>query len=246
MHRTRRFSIADLRGIFFSVFERYADDVDVYINLGGGLAALAGQLDAITSSVDVSDNLGAMAIIMTAVTVKVFNGAPITSAHAADQQVRALTWKIRTELSVECSTYFAQIHGYPITSAQVAHEPIARVMLMEDPWERLGVIYENSLVTASLAAGPQEIEDVPGKRNLRASAISSTAPTNRQLSVESYANLRSQAFQERWSDADILILIEEHLRPKLNLFAVNYSETVSGEEWLNLYNWVHRPDGRPL
>jgi hypothetical protein len=245
MHRTCRFSIADLRGIFVSVFERYANDVDVYVNSGGGLAALADQLDTITSSVDVSDNLGAMAYIMTAVTVKVFEGAPITSVPPADQKVDALTWKMRTELSVECAIYFAQIHRYPVSPAQVDHEQIARVMLMADRWERLRVIFEDSLVAASLAAGPPEIENAPSKRNLIGGTIS-TAPTNRQLSAESYANLRSQAFQRRWTDADILMLIEEHLRPKLNPSAVHYSDTISGEEWMNLYNWTHRREGRPL
>jgi hypothetical protein len=241
MPRTPRFSIADLSGIFFSVFERYANQVDVQINLGRDLAALADQLDAITSSLDVSDNLGAMAYIMTAVTVKVFNGAPITFASTVDQMVNALTWKIRIELSVECAIYFAQIHGYPISPAQVAHEQVAGIMLTDDQWRRrviltndqwrqLSGIFEHSLVAASLAAGPPKIEDDP----------------NRQLSTESYANLRSEAFQRGWTNADIVRLIEEHLRPKLNPFVVNYSDTVSGEEWLDLYNWVRRRDGRSL
>jgi hypothetical protein len=245
MHRTRRFGIADLRGIFFSVFDRYASDVDVYMNLGGGLAALADQLDAITSSVDVSDNLEAMAYIMTAVAIQVFKGAPITSSPAADQKVDALTWKMRTVLSVECAVYFAQIHGYQISTSQVAYEQIDRIMLMDDLWERLGTLFENSLVVASLAAGPQELEDHPSNRNF-IEGTSSTAPANRQLSAESYANLRSEAFQRRWTEADILMLIEEHLRPNLNPFTINYSDTVSGEEWLNLYNWIHRRRERPL
>jgi hypothetical protein len=245
MHRTRRFSVADLRGILFPVFDRHANDVDVYLNLGGGLVALADQLDAITSNVDVSDNLGAMAYVMTAVAVKVFNGAPITSASAADQKVDALTWEIRTELSVECAIYFAQSHGYQISPAQVAHDQIARVMLMNDAWERLVQLFEDSLVAASLVTGIQEFEDDPDGRNLIES-LTSRPPINRQLSAESYANLRSQAFQRRWTETEILMLIEEHLRPRLNPFVVHYSDTVSGEEWLSLYNWLHRRDGQLL
>lgn len=196
--------------------------------MGGDLAALADQLDTI-SSVDGSDDLGAMAYIMTAVAVQVFKGAPIISAPAVDKKVNALTWKMRTELSVECAIYFAQIQGYQISPAQVDREQITRVMLMDDLWEPLVTLFGDSLVAASL------IDDA-----------SSKVPTNRQLSTESYANLRSQAFQRGWTEVNILMLIEEHLRPKLNPSAVHYSDTVSGEEWVDLYNWVHRRDGRPL
>jgi hypothetical protein len=218
----------------------------VYMNLGGGLAELADQLDAIVSMVDVADNLNAMASIMEAVAIRVFWGAPIASAPGADQKVDASTKSIRTELSVECAMHFAQMHGYPVSSAHISHDQITRVMLSDTKWGPLGVIFETALVTASLADDSPVMADDHCYPNLIVDTRRST-PANPHLSAESHANLRSVAFQRRWTDADILMLITEHFRLKLDEPSiVYYGDTVSGEDWANLYNWINRRNRRSL
>lgn len=242
MHRMHRFCIADLCNILFSVSDRHANDVGVYMNVGGRLTALANELDTITRNFDVSDNLGAMAFVMAAVTIKVFKGAPIMPGPAEDQKVNVLTWQIRTDLSIGCAIYFAQSYGYHISPAQVDDAQISHVMLMEDPWEPLVGLFEEFLVTASLdAGGPHEIEDDVDESTF-IEEITAREPGNRQLSRESFENLRSQAFQQRWTAAEVLMLIEAHLRPNLDPLALHYSSTISGEEWLNLHNCFNEPD----
>jgi hypothetical protein len=239
MHGTRRFSIDDLRGIFYSVLERYAGTVGVYLYQGEELAVLADQLDMITSSVDVSDNLNAMAHIMTAVTERVFWGAPIIPVPAADRTVNALKWKLCTELSIECAAYFAQLHGYPIRAAQIDHDQCCHIMQMHNNWAELTAMFQDSLIKASIASDLLGVEGDDPMGNSRG-----TGSTGRQLSAESYANLRSVAYARRWNDSEILMLIEQHLRPQLNPYALHYSDTVSGDEWLYLYNWILRRDGQ--
>jgi hypothetical protein len=57
----------------------------------------------------------------------------------------------------------------------------------------------------------------------------------RRLSSMSYANLRSAAQLECWSDFEILRLIDEHLNPALSPRFVYHSSTVSGDDWRRLY-----------
>jgi len=238
-----------------SVFDRHGDNVRVYMNLGGGLTLLANQLDTITSNLDVSDNLSAMAQIMAMVVTKVHSDAPIIYAPAPGQDVDALIWRMHTEFSVECAVFFAQENGYSVSAAHVLQDQIARIMLMEGYWEPLVRLFESALVEVSLDAGLQVVSRDPDGRGLDSSVRSSEGEGtiaedehafDRQLSAESYSNLRSEADQNYWSEAEILMLIEEHLRPELKPLALHYSDTVSGEEWLSLYNWLYRQGGQPL
>jgi hypothetical protein len=260
MRRTRQFCVADLRNILFSVFDQHSDDVDVYMNLGGGLALLANQLDVITGNLDPADDLSAMAQVMAMVATKVKSDAPITCSPVPSQKVSALIWRIRTKFAVECAIFFAQQNCYSINATHLLQDQVARVMLMEGCWEPLVQLFEDSLVGASLDVDLQgfDLQVVsrdPDGRGLDSSVRNAEGEVavaedehvlDRQLSAESYSNLRSEADQHYWSEAEILMLIEEHLRPELNPFALHYSETVAGEEWLSLYDWLYRQDGQSL
>jgi hypothetical protein len=248
MSRPRRFCDADLHSIISSVLDRLGENFDVYINSGEGLAVLANVLDIITSNLDDSANFDAMAKIMAMVASKVNRDAPIAYKPVRGRKMDALMWEIRTEISIECAVYFAQKYGYRITAAQVPHDQVARILLVEDCWEGLIRLFENALARASFDTGPHMAEDIPGQRGLSSltQIFEGESALDRKLSTESYSNLRSEAYRQKWSETEILTLIEEHLRPRLSPFAVHYSDTVSGEEWLTLYNWLRRQDGQRL
>jgi hypothetical protein len=74
----------------------------------------------------------------------------------------------------------------------------------------------------------------------------SDIPCDRTLTALSYWNLRSIADMERWTNAQILLLIEEHLNPILHFHLVHHSSVVSGDDWLRLHAWINRSDGLAL
>jgi hypothetical protein len=240
MPRTMSFGVADLRNIFFPVFDRYTDETNLYVNLGGGLAALARKLDRITANLDVSDNQGAMAEIMVMITQLVYNEAQII--YPPDEEdLCILRWRLLTEFSVECAIFFAQEQGYSIDLPDIPLDQVGRLLLVGDNWKQLTQLFDESLRAAGVIPELEVTENSPDdcQPGSLESSLNVELPLGRLLSAESYSNLRSQAYQQRWTEAEILMLIEEHLRPHLDPFALHYSETVSGEQWLALYRWLH-------
>jgi hypothetical protein len=240
MPRTANFSVTDLRNIFFEVLDRHADSHDAYVNVGSGFVTLAQQLDRLTA-LNVSGDKEHMADIMVMVTQLVCKDAPIVSMTADKQAIGALNWTAITEFSAQCAVYFAREQGFNIDLADIQLDMIARLLLIDDNWQQLKSVFHDSL---SVAVNPRPepesfaaLEDGNGVGGAR-SDRDSLRPLARQLSNESYANLRSVADQMHWNDSELLRLIDEHMRPHLELMAVHYSETVSGEEWLALYDWL--------
>jgi hypothetical protein len=86
------------------------------------------------------------------------------------------------------------------------------------------------------------------KRHSDVSPIPSRATkgVDRHLSAASHWNLRSVAPLEGWSDYQTLQLIEEHLFPTLDPDLVHHSNTVSGSDWVRLYNSRFGPNGNVL
>ena len=242
MPRTRRFCTADLRGILLSVFDRHGDDLDIYVSLGGGLVALADHLDHITGNLEFLTDLDVMADIMAMITMQVYNEAPIGHPRATTaQNIDASTWKLRVEFSIECVIFFAQGCGYQVSSDDLSSDHVARLLLIPDAWKELVQLFRETLIAASFDPALQiAYTHHPSQESHR------TRDVARYLSAESYANLCSEADQRHWTDVQVLMLIDEHLRPHLDPLAIHYSETVSGEEWVSLYNWVYGPDEEVL
>jgi hypothetical protein len=241
MSRTPRFCAADLRGILISVFDRHADDFDIYISLGARLVALADHLNHITGNLEIAADLDVMADIMAMITIKVYNEAPVGYPSATAQDADAPTWKVRIEFSIECAIFFAQASGYQISADDLPNDHIARLLLMPDAWEKLVRLFRGALLVASFDPALQVVDTGPTSQDFNGAAT-----VARYLSTESYANLCSEADQRHWTEVEVLMLIDEHLRPHLYPHAVHYSETVSGEEWLSLYNWLYGQDEEVL
>jgi hypothetical protein len=67
-----------------------------------------------------------------------------------------------------------------------------------------------------------------------------TAAEHRQMSAQSYWNLRTGAALQGWSAAEVLNLIEEHLSPTRDREAIHQNETASGDDWCRLYESIHK------
>jgi hypothetical protein len=68
----------------------------------------------------------------------------------------------------------------------------------------------------------------------------------RQLLAKSHWNLREIAKVRGWSDHETLLLIEEHLFPKLDPDLVHYSNTDSGPDWVRLRAALFGSNGNAL
>ena len=64
----------------------------------------------------------------------------------------------------------------------------------------------------------------------------------RQLSAESYWNLRTVAEMENWDDAEIVGIIEEYLYPSLDSELSYNSSTFSGTDWRHLRSRIKRSE----
>ena len=78
------------------------------------------------------------------------------------------------------------------------------------------------------------------------SAEPSTTTAYRQVSSQSYWNLRAIAEDEQWSSEEVLTLIEEHLNPALNARVSYHRRTVSGADWRRLHGRIHGSDDGEL
>jgi hypothetical protein len=65
---------------------------------------------------------------------------------------------------------------------------------------------------------------------------------DRELSSQSYANLRSVAMIGGWSRKEVLRLIDEYLNPTLSSQFVYHGSTVSDNDWRRLRSNIRRSD----
>ncbi len=63
---------------------------------------------------------------------------------------------------------------------------------------------------------------------------------DRKLTAESYSNLRSVADMEKWSEPEVLTLIDEYMDPELSPHFVYHSSVVSGDDWRRLRKRLRR------
>jgi hypothetical protein len=233
MPRTRRFRAADLRGIILAIFDRFGDDLDVYVCFGERLAVLADHLDGIAGDMEIPADLDSMVRIMTIVAMAAFTEAPIGYPSESTRNVDAPTWRMRTEFSLECAIFFAQGCGYKVNASDLSNDHIARVLLVPDAWKELTQLFREALIVAKFDPTPQAASTYSPSHSAH-----ETNDVGRYLSAEGWANLCSETDQRHWSDSEVVMLVDQHLRPDLNPSAVHYSETVSGEEWVILYKWL--------
>jgi hypothetical protein len=246
MPRTANFNVADIRGIFFPVFDRHAGGADLYINVGSSLSSLASKLDRLTANLDLSDNQEAMAELMVMITQLVYNEAGVIYPAADDEALYVLGQMVLAEFSVECAIYFAREQGYSIRLADISLDKVVKLLLlMPDSWKLLTQLFDESLRAAGITS-EQRIamgDQIASRLDSLLRSLDVNDNPERFLSVESYSNLRSEADQRHWTEPEVLMLIEEHLRPHLSPLALHYSETVSGEEWADLYRWLFNGNG---
>lgn len=241
MPKTRRFCAADLRGILLSIFDRHGDDLDICVSPGRRLAALADHLDHITGNLEILTDLDVVADFMAMITMQAYNEAPVGYPQATAQNVDAPTWKVRVEFSIECAIFFAQGYGYQVGSDDLSNDHVARLLLIPDAWKELVQVFRQTLTVASFDPALRMAYTQHSSQEFHR-----TGDLARYLSAESFANLCSEADQRHWTDVEVLMLIDEHLRPHLDPFAIHYSETVSGEEWVSLFNWLYGRDEEVL
>jgi hypothetical protein len=189
------------------------------------------------TGVDVKGDLDYLAQLMAHVAISVNqNGPTVTDKRQQSDQMDPLTYKIRLEFSIACVVYFTQYRGYSIDINDLPHDQISKALLGND-WEQLVRIFVKCLRETFIAQLERQFTEtslVPEPAGINAS---------RQLSAESYWNLRSVAMQESWSAADILMLIEAYLSPSLEPHLAFRRTAVTGSEWRRLYDWKHRRMG---
>ena len=225
------------------------------------LAALTQLTDhlRVVTAVDPANDLNIVAHLMANVAITVYKGGPIFADKRQQvEQINPLAYKIRTEFSIVCASSFACFHGCAIDVSNLPNDKIFLALLVND-WERLVRIFEVSLRVSPQATWQNPPEFAGGGESEaviqhfeRQFAETSPVPepgevnANRQLSAESYWNLRSVADQEHWDAADVLDLIEAHLSPVLHSHLAFRRSIVTGDEWRRFYDWIHREDGHTL
>jgi hypothetical protein len=216
--------------------EDYAN-IEIEIDIAK-LAQLSDELRAVTG-VDVKGDLDHLAQLMAHVAITANQGGPaVADKRQKSGQVSPLGYRIRIEFSIAAVVSFARSRGYSINLNGFPHEQISKALLMRD-WEQLVLMFRESLRVAL-------IDDL--ERKYAEASVSELAGVNvdRQLSAESYWNLRSVADQEHWSAADVLMLIEAYLSPSAQRHLVFRRAAVTGSEWRRLYDWTRREDGLML
>lgn len=238
VHERRVFSAADLRRILMRVLCAHADaDGAIYIDFKA-VELLAEDLQGFA----VVDHLDALAQHMASMATMVSRQVRVVSYIGEDSpHIGSLTRKLHTEFSIECVVFFAQRCGYRISIDQLTHNQISLALRLTD-WARLVQLFEQSACRTVIGEGRSDLlyED---KNDSYDQIQQLERQFDRQLSSESYWNLRSAADDHGWSPAEVQMLIEEHLRPELDASLVHHSETISSEEWINRYEWLRREDG---
>lgn len=192
------------------------------------ISRLADNLQVVTGTMDVRGYPDALAELMADVAIMVNRpGQVISDRRQESRSTNPVVNKISMEFSVSCVVSFARAYGYDIGG--MLHEDLCLALLLND-WEQLIQVSKECLRLAMHRTTVQALE-----RQFNVNA-------NRQLSAESWWNLRSAAEQERWSFADILTLLDAHLNPLLDPRLVHRSRAVSSSDWRRLYGWIHRQD----
>jgi DNA-binding transcriptional LysR family regulator len=186
------------------------------------MRALSGQLyDLIPLNGSLSANLVATHMLQVAIIVGQID-LIVVGLPRISRQIEFLRRRISTDFALICALSLADAHGYEI------HLEISQWEVMHSA---LSVKDDDSLIQkfGELLGVVQSVAE-PG-----CEAISSRG-TERVLSPVSYANLASLASAENWDDSVIRTLIEEYLSPTFHSGVAYYSNTVSGDEWRQLYD----------
>jgi hypothetical protein len=213
---------------------------------------LANILQAV-ASVHTADNYDFIAYLMVDVAIKVFQGGPIFADKRGQlERINPLAYKMRVEYSIACSVYFASSVGYEVHLNNASRDRISLLLLIPDPVDELARIFCESLENAvkNTERYRQKLAD-DGHGELMQfleeqftedsfEPISSKSEADREISAESYFNLRSVADLEGWSSADTLDLIEAFLSPAPHSHLAFRRDAVSGDEWRRLYDWINR------
>jgi hypothetical protein len=217
--------------------EDYAN-IEIEIDLAK-FAQLSDDLRVVTG-VDVKGDLDHLAQLMAHVAITVNQGGPtVADKRQKSGQINPLAYKIRIEFSIATVATFARTRSYNINLNGFPREQISKALLMND-WEQLVRIFRESLREALIQDLERKFaETLPVPEPVGINA-------DRQLSAESYWNLRSVADQEFWSAADVLMLIEAYLSPSVDPHLAFRRAAVTGSEWRRLYDWIRREDGLML
>lgn len=174
-----------------------------------------------------------------------------------------LAYKLGAEFGVASAAYLARSRGYQIELSKLPWHEIYPAIHHQSK-DLLTEIFQESLGIAQFASATDVIERMStpspdhdetkalmlyfenqftGSSSLQSVLVG--AP-GRELSAESYWNLRSVAEMEDWDSETVLSLIDEHLYPSLRPEFVYHNVTVSGSAWLRLYIWLCESGGDAL
>jgi hypothetical protein len=209
------------------------------------LEPLARSLNVVTR-VDVSDSVGHLSQVMANVAMMVsHHGRIACQAGQESTDIDPLARRLCTEFAIACADSCAKPYGYDVHPVGLQQRQLEQALAKRD-WPLLVRVFSDSLHLAddndSRSPGGNA-EDLMRDIERQFSEAAPIPAPERHLSTESYWNLRSVAEQEGWTPAVVLMLIDEHMSPALYSHLVYHSSTVSGSEWLRLYDWVHRKDG---
>jgi hypothetical protein len=222
------------------------------------IANLADRLRAAIGEGAASNVTGVAQRMADVATMVYKSGHIIKLADQHSANADRVTFQICSEYAIACAISFGASCKFELHYRAVPYSSIAKALLDHD-WELLSRTFEESIREGGRRVGrPEPSYTVDESAEVIISRIESQfavaspipepspAQRTRQLSAESYWNLRAEAEKEHWTLRDMIALIDEHLNPQLHPNLVHYSRTVAGEEWLRLYRWIHRHDGRVL
>jgi hypothetical protein len=230
----------------------------IYIDFKS-LSTLDDELRYIYGESLLGDDPQLQAELMADVALKIYNSRGIIGydedPENTDSRAMHRIHHIYVDLSIRCAVSSARASGYGISLGNVPRSQATRA-LRAGKWEDLVRLFEQSLHVAGLANSPAiqhhgrayadaQIQQLENQfiNTAPAPEPSAAFAADRLLKAESYWNLNSLANQMRWNADVVIMLIEEHLFPDLHPNLVYHTDVVSSEEWLNLYNWIHREDG---
>jgi hypothetical protein len=210
----------------------------------GALSELAHHLRVVTS-VDTAGNRNFLAFLMADVAFTIYQSGPIfTDKRQETERINTLSYRIRTEFSIACATFFARSCGYEVNPTDALYDQVSLLLVMNS-WEELARIFRSSLESVEEChAG--FVQFFEGQFIENSKMDLSDAEQNRQLSAEGYWNLRSVADLERWRISDVIELIEAYLSPSPHPELAFRRNAVTGDEWRRLYSWINRRRERNL
>jgi hypothetical protein len=230
------------------------------------LRKLDGKLrNLIGLSVLVSLSIGfdsqSLAVLLAGVAAIISNaGTEVHGMVEEEGQLGLLACKISTEYAMASVEQLARLRGYEIQTNNVPWQEMHRVLRSKDTGPlfkvflgSLGLARANGSTTGTAYAPDPRQETDNDHEGLiyglerEFAAINpipdAVSPTpGHQLSPESYSNLTSVATRLGWTPTEVLGLIDAHLNPGLLPDLVYHSATVSGADWIRLYQWLRRSD----